>query len=77
MIMICDNIDGKEEKREPLFSRWFIRHNDGSIVKFDASGLDEDYTLYVSIYLRKDNPQSHLLISAFYDLVKNGLYPIE
>lgn len=77
MIMICDNIDGKEEKREHLFSRWFIRHNDGSIVKFDASVLDEDYTLYVSIYLRKDNPQSHLLISAFYDLVKNGLYPIE
>ena len=77
MIMVCDNMDGKEEKRERLFSRWFIRHNDGSIIKFDASTSDEDYTLYVSIYLRKDNPQSQELISAFYDLVKNGLYPVE
>ena len=77
MIMVCDNMDGKEEKREHLFSRWFIRHNDGSIVKFDASASDEDYTLYVSMYLRKDNPQSQPLISAFYDLVKNGFYPID
>ena len=77
MIMICDNMDGKEDKREHLFSRWFIRHNDGSIVKYDASTSDEDYTLYVSMYLRKDNPQSPSLISAFYDLVKNGFYPID
>lgn len=75
--MICDNMDGKEDKREHLFSRWFIRHNDGSIVKYDASTSDEDYTLYVSMYLRKDNPQSPSLISAFYDLVKNGFYPID
>ena len=77
MIMVCDNMDGKEEKREQLFSRWFIRHNDGSIIKFDASASDEDYILYISMYLRKDNPKSQSLISAFYDLVKNGFYPIE
>ena len=77
MIMICDNMDGKEDKREHLFSRWFIRHNDGSIVKYDASTSDENYTLYASMYLRKDNPQSPSLISAFYDLVKNGFYPID
>ena len=77
MIMICDNMDGKEEKREHLFDHWFIRHNDGSIVKFDASVSDEDYTLYVSMYLRKDNTHSQSLISAFYDLVKNGFYPID
>lgn len=77
MIMVCDNLDGKEEKRERLFSRWFIRHNDGSIIKYDASTSDEDYTLYVSIYLRKDNPQSIELVSAFYDLVKNDFYPVE
>ena len=77
MIMVCDNMDGKEEKRELLFSRWFIRYNDGSIIKYDASTSDEDYILYVSIYLRKDNPKSSELVSAFYDLVKNGFYPID
>ena len=77
MIMVCDNMDGKEEKREQLFARWFVRHNDGSIVKFDASVSDEDYLLYVSIYLRKDNPQLQTLVPAFYDLVKNGFYPID
>lgn len=77
MIMVCDNMDGKEERREHLFSRWFLRHNDGSILKFDASTSNEDYILYVSIYLRKDNPQSSTLVSAFYDLVKNGFYPVD
>lgn len=77
MIMVCDNLDGKEEKRELLFSRWFVRHNDGTIMKYDASTSDEDYMLYVSIYLRKDNPNSLELVSAFYDLVKNGFYPID
>lgn len=28
MIMICDNLDGKERKREMLFTRWFMRYND-------------------------------------------------
>lgn len=77
MIMVCDNMDGKEEKRERLFSRWFVHHNDGSIMKFDASTSDDDYILYVSIYLRKDNPQFQELVAAFYDLVKNDFYPID
>lgn len=76
MIMVCDNVDGKEEKRELLFSRWFIRHNDGTIVKYDASTSAEDYILYVSVYIRKDNPNNQKLVAAFYDLVKNGFYPI-
>ncbi len=76
MIMVCDNVDGKEEKRELLFSRWFIRHNDGTIVKYDASTSTEDYILYVSIYIRRDNPNNQKLVAAFYDLVKNGFYPI-
>ena len=76
MIMVCDNVDGKEEKRELLFSRWFIRHNDGTIVKYDASTSTEEYILYVSIYIRRDNPNNQKLVAAFYDLVKNGFYPI-
>ena len=76
MIMVCDNIDGREEKRELLFSRWFIRHNDGTIVKYDASTSTEEYILYVSIYIRRDNPNNQKLVAAFYDLIKNGFYPI-
>lgn len=77
MIMICDNLDGKERKREMLFTRWFMRYNDGSIQKYDASSTTDDYMLYVSLYIHRDNPDARQLVAAFYDLVKNNLYPLE
>ena len=77
MIMICDNLDGKEKKREMLFSRWFMQYNDGSIQKYDASSATDDYMLYVSLYIHRDNPHVRQLVAAFYDLVKNNLYPLE
>lgn len=76
MIMICDNLDGKEEKRKILFQRWFNRHNDGSIIKFDASAETDDYTLYVSLYLKRDNPNATELIKSFYELIGNDMYPM-
>lgn len=76
MIMVCDNLDGKEKKREILFQRWFKNYNDGRLVRFDASANTEDYTLYVSIYLRKDNPKISQLIQSFYELIGNDMYPI-
>ena len=77
MIMICDNLDGKEQKREMLFSRWFMQYNDGSICKYDASSATDGYMLYVSLYIHRDNPNARQLVNAFYDLVKNNLYPLE
>lgn len=77
MIMVCDNLDGKEAKRELLFSKWFLKYNDGSILKYDASTSTNDYLLYVSMYIHKENPLNKQLISAFYDLVKNDFYPVE
>ncbi len=77
MIMICDNLDGKEMKRERLFSRWFAAYNDGSIRKYDASVSSDNYMLYVSLYLHKANPRQQDLVRAFYELVKNELYPID
>lgn len=77
MIMICDSLDGKELKREKLFSRWFDRYNDGTIQKYDASSANEDYTLYVSLYVHRQNPDMSRLVAAFYDLVKNNMYPLE
>lgn len=77
MIMVCDNMDGKEEKRRLLFSKWFLKYNDGSIIKYDAATMTADYQLYVSIYLNKEHSERDALISAFYDLVKNNFYPVD
>lgn len=77
MIMVCDNLDGKEEKRRLLLSRWFLKYNNGNIVKYDATVETVDYQLYASIYLDKDNIKGSILVSAFYDLAKNNLYPID
>lgn len=75
MLMVCDNLDGKETKRELLFTRWFNQYNDGCILKYDASSTTDDYILYVSFYIHKDNAERARLVSAFYDLVKNNFYP--
>lgn len=77
MIMVCDNLDGKEQKREMLFARWFMQYNDGSIRKYDASSATDGYVLYVSLFMHRDNPNARQLANAFYDLVKNNLYPLE
>lgn len=77
MIMACDSMDGKEEKRRLLFSKWFLKYNDGSVIKYDAAAVTDDYRLYVSIYLNKENLERERLVSAFYDLVKNNFYPID
>ncbi len=76
IILICDNIDGKENKRNQLFHRWYIRFRAQDILKFDASVTTADYQLYVSILLSSLNPRREKLLSAFYELVKNELYPL-
>lgn len=38
---------------------------------------NEDYTLYVSLYVHRRNANLKKLISAFYELVKNNMYPPE
>ena len=76
MIMVCDSVDGKEEKRRKLFDRWFEKHADDSILKYDASAPLEDYRLYISIYFKKTNPNKTLLLQSFYDLLKTDLYQI-
>ena len=75
--MVCDNLDGKEKKRRLLFSKWYSAYNDWSIIKYDASTQIDDYLLYVSIYLNKNNSKRNVLVQAFYELVKNNLYPID
>ena len=74
--MVCDSVDGKEEKRRKLFDRWFDKYADGNILKYDASAPLEDYRLFISIYFSKNNPNKKLLLQSFYDLLKTDLYQI-
>lgn len=34
MIMVCDSLDGKEEKRRKLFDHWFEKYADESLLKY-------------------------------------------
>lgn len=42
-----------------------------------ALTVTEDYTLYVSLYLHKSNVNVRQLVNAFYEVVKNNLYPLQ
>lgn len=77
MILVCDNIDGKENKRSRLFARWYTNFKSKDILKFDASATTEEYQLYVSILLSTAHPHKDKLVAAFYELVKNELYPVD
>jgi len=74
MIMVCDSMDGKEEKRKKLFDHWFDKFADETILKYDAAAPLDEYRLYLSIYFRKDNPNRQILLEEFYNLLKNDLY---
>lgn len=76
MIMVCDNTDGREYKRNLLFERWYQRYGASQIAKYDASVEDEDYMLYVSLFVHAHNPLRKDIVSYFYDLVRNNMYPI-
>lgn len=76
MLMVCDSSDGKELKRRKLFDRWFDRLNDAGIAKYDASAPLEEYQLFVSLYMRRDNPNREALLRAFSNLMTSDLYEI-
>lgn len=77
MIMVCDSIDGREYKRNMLFDRWYRHYSTADIAKYDASAETEDYMLYVSLFVHKDNTRKAEIVSAFYELVRNNMYPID
>lgn len=77
MIMVCDSIDGREYKRNMLFERWYRHYSTADIAKYDASAETEDYMLYVSLFVHKDNTRKAEIVSAFYELVRNNMYPID
>lgn len=77
MIMVCDSVDGRERKRNLLFDRWYRHYATAEITKFDASAETEEYMLYVSLFVHKDNVRKSEIVSAFYELVRNNMYPID
>ena len=77
MIMVCDSIDGREHTRYLLFDRWYRHYATADIAKYDASAETEDYMLYVSLFVHKDNARKSEIVSAFYELVRNNMYPID
>lgn len=77
MLMVCDTLDGKQQKRRKLFNRWYKRFNTGELLSFNATTENPDYTLFVSLYVKKSNTRMREIIDAFYELVKNDLYPMD
>ena len=77
MIMVCDSIDEREHKRNLLFDRWYRHYATADIAKYDASAETADYMLYVSLFVHKDNSRKSEIVSAFYELVRNNMYPLE
>lgn len=77
MIMVCDSIDGRERKRNMLFERWYQHYATVEISKYDASAETEDYMLYVSLFVHNRNPRKAEVISSFYELVRNNMYPTD
>ncbi len=76
MLMVCDNLDGKEEKRRKLFDRWYHHYANHSLIKLDASLENEDYRLFVSMFVNRHNPKREVLIHAFNELVRTDLYEL-
>lgn len=76
MLMACDNLDGKENKRRKLFDRWYDKYNNNALIKLDAALENDVYKLHVSMYIGKMNPKLELLISAFNELIKTDLYEL-
>jgi len=76
MIMVCDNIDGKQGKRRVLFNRWFDLYNDGTLSSRNIDVREGFYELMVSIYYKHDNPNKQKLIKAFNELMSQDIYEI-
>ena len=74
MIMVCDSTDGKEFKRRKLFDRWFEHFSDNTILKYDASAPLDEYQLFISLYMNRNNPNKESLLQAFSKLMEQDLY---
>ena len=75
VIIICDNIDNREQGRNRLFQQWYSRINNTSICKVDKQYHSEDYDIYSSLLIHADNPDLGDIVKAFVKLTENGFIP--
>ena len=64
MIMVC----------RKLFDRWFEHFSDNTILKYDASAPLDEYQLFISLYMNRNNPNKESLLQAFSKLMEQDLY---
>lgn len=77
IIIVCDNNDGKERKRNKIFQRWFDKYNNGKIIKIDKCCQTEDYCIYASLFFDENNPDKTNITKTFNELAQNGFIPHE
>ncbi len=68
-IIVCDNSDQKEEKRFRLFDRWYQHFNIKNVLKYDSSVITPYYNLFVSLFLREDNPFRDNVVKEYYRMI--------
>ena len=68
VIYVCDSSDGRELLRKRKFDFWFRKYDDGTIIKIDGHIAIEDFHIYNTILIHKDNPLKNKFIEAFNDL---------
>ena len=75
IVIVCDSSDGKEKKRNNLFKRWFDIYHRVSLLKIDEHSETEDYNIYASLFILKDNPNRDEIITKFKNLADNNFIP--
>lgn len=59
------NIDKRAISRKKLFQKWFDNNNINFLEKHDKMIEDEFEVFYISLLLRKDNPQKEKILESF------------
>lgn len=77
LITVCDIIDGKQESRKRLFSRWFRDFGESYLEKLDADCMIDNIRTYASIMFRKDTPNKSELKKEFSVLSEINFYNSE
>jgi len=68
------NINAMIMVRRKLFDRWFEHFSDNTILKYDASAPLDEYQLFISLYMNRNNPNKESLLQAFSKLMEQDLY---
>lgn len=74
LITVCDIIDGRQDCRRRLFSRWFHDFGETYLEKLDAECMIDDIRTYASIMFRKDVPNKSELMNEFSILAEINFY---